>query len=186
YELDAEAGEFTVQDCPAVLASVVVTVQACPPTSSTTRPVLVTIGPEGAASVTITGPDGFNQVITGAGAALDLAPGDYAWSATANPTFEIVGASEGTFGVGSCVVKVLATTGADLGGLGIAGVMVLLLGAGMVALSNRRVPVLVGLADRHALVQRLRGRSVWWMVMASWTTVGPVRRIGRRGGRSAP
>ena len=163
YELESDSGEFTVQPCPAILASVIVTVGACPATSSDTKPVSVTINPDGAADVTITGQNGFNAVVTGAGATLDLAPGTYTWTAVANPTFELLGASEGTFEVGSCVIQVLPKTilpktGTELPGLGAFGLAFVLLGVGMVAFSRRRTPVAVS-GRRAAIIDRLSGRS---------------------------
>ena len=189
YELEVDSGEFTVQACPAVEASVVVTVGACPPTSSATKPVTVTINPDGAADVTITGPNGYNTVVTGTGATLDLSPGTYNWSAVANPTFEIIGASEGSFVVGSCVIQVLPKeelpkTGADLPGLGAFGLLFLLLGVGMVAVSRRPAPALG--SSRSAMSVRLRGRMDWSLFFASglirpWPMeVLPPRAGGRR------
>ena len=174
YELEADSGEFTVQPCPAILASVVVTVDACPPTSSATRPVTITINPAGAAVVTVTGPNGFSTVVDD-GATLQLAPGTYTWDAVANPTFELIGASEGTFAVGSCVVQVLPKkdlpkTGADLPGLGAFGLGTLLLGVGMVLVSRRPAPVLG--SSRSAVATRLSGRGDWASFFAS-------RRVGR-------
>ena len=167
YELDETSGEFAVQECPAILASVNVTVGACPPTSSATKPVTVTINPDGAAEVTLTGPNGFVQILTGTGATLDLAPGMYTWTAVANPTFELIGPTEGAIQVGSCVIEVLPKkelpkTGADLPGLGAFGFGMLLLGVAMVAVSRRPAP-----ADGSAgstqttIVDRLSGRVDW-------------------------
>ena len=187
HALDVDSGQFTVQACPAIEASVLVTVDACPPTSSATRPVDIAIGPEGGADVTIIGPNGFNQVITGAGATLDLPPGDYTWSTVANETFQIIGASEGSFTVGSCIVQVkprvfLPSTGTELPGLGSVGVAFVLLGAGMVVLSRRREPVLAGITNRMVVLERLRGLAA--------TTAGTFHRavlIFERGsGRAGP
>lgn len=163
FELEVTSGEFDVQDCPAILASVIVTVGPCPATSSDTKPVTVTINPDAAANVTITGPGGYNAVVTGTGATLDLAPGTYTWSAVANPTFELIGAAEGTFAVGSCVIEVLPKTilpktGTELPGLGAFGLAFVLLGVGMVAFSRRQTPVAVS-GRRTAIVDRLSGRS---------------------------
>ncbi len=165
HELEVDSGEFTVQACPAIEASVNVTVGACPPTSSTTKPVTVVINPDGAASVDVDGPDGYHTTVTGTGATLDLAKGDYTWTATANPTYEIIGVSAGAFSVGSCVVQVLPKevlpkTGSDgLTGVGTAGFAFLILGFGLVA-ASRRAPRLspVGLS---AMAWRLSGRSAW-------------------------
>jgi hypothetical protein len=166
HALEVDSGQFTVQACPAIEASVIVTVGPCPPTSSATRPVEVVIGPESGADVTITGPNGFNQVVTGTGATLDLAAGDYTWSAVANETFQIIGPSEGSFTVGSCIVQVkprtiLPSTGTGVSGLVPVGIVFLLLGMGMVTLSNRRTPVLAGIANRALVLERLRGRTSW-------------------------
>jgi LPXTG-motif cell wall-anchored protein len=187
HALEVDSGEFTVQACPAIEASVLVTVAPCPPTSSATRPVEVAIGPEGGAIVTIDGPNSFQQVLTGTGATLDLAPGDYLWHAVANETFQIIGPSEGSFTVGSCVVEVkprviLPSTGTSVPGVGTVGVVFVLLGVGMVAVSRRREPVLAGITNRMVVLERLSGRSA--------TTAGVFHRVvlifKRGSGRASP
>lgn len=164
YELDSTSGGFSVQECPAILASVNVTVGACPPASSATKPVTVTINPDGAAEVTLTGPNGFVQILSGTGATLDLAPGTYTWAAVANPTFELIGPGAGTIEVGSCIVQVLPKkelpkTGADLPGLGAFGFGMLLLGVAMVAVSRR--PARAAGSTHATVVDRLSGRIDW-------------------------
>ncbi len=186
YELEVDSGEFTVQPCPAILASVTVVVEACPPTSSLTRPVTITINPAGAAVVTVTGPTGFSTVVDD-GATLDLEAGDYSWTAVANPTYEIIGPSEGTFSVGSCVIEVLPKeipkTGTDLPGLAAVALGFLLLGVGMVTVSNRRRMPATG--SLHAtLVARFGGRHDWSSFFAAgWFDATPVTR--RRPRRSS-
>jgi hypothetical protein len=165
HELEVDSGEFTVQACPAIEASVNVTVGACPPTSSTTRPVTVAINPDGAASVDVDGPDGYHTTVTGTGATLDLAKGDYTWTATANPTFEIIGDASGTFSVGSCVIQVLPKTvlpktGTGLPGVGTIGFAFLLLGVGLVA-ASRRAPRPAPAVGVWAIAARLSGRTTW-------------------------
>jgi len=185
YELDATSGEFAVQECPAILASVNVTVGACPPTSSATKPATVTINPDGAAEVTLTGPNGFNQVISGTGATLDLAPGTYTWTAVANPTFELIGPAEGAIQVGSCVIevlpkKVLPKTGTELPGLGALGIGLVLLGVGMVAVSRRPAPAASSIGSTGStIVDRLSGRNDW----ASFFAPGWVEHIDVRARR---
>ncbi len=197
YELDETSGEFAVQDCPAILASVNVTIGACPPTSSATKPVTVTINPDGAAEVTLTGPNGFNQAISGTGATLDLAPGTYTWTAVANPTFELIGPAEGAIQVGSCVIevlpkKVLPKTGTELPGLGALGIGLVLLGVGMVAVSRRSTPAASSIGSTGStIVDRLSGRIDWASFFApGWfehTDVGGRRlrswKRGTSGGR---
>lgn len=165
YELDVDAGEFTVPDCPEVLASVIVTVTPCPEGADSTG-TEVTIDPAGAASVTITGDKGFQQVVTGSGATLDLVPDAYSWTATANPTYELIGATSGTFAI-ACV---LAQTGGDVTDLGLYGLAAVLLGVGMIRFSNRR---------HVALATRLSGRSDWMVFFALALLAQPVR-IRRR------
>ena len=194
YELDSTSGGFSVQECPAILASVNVTVGACPPTSSTTKPVTVTINPDGAAEVTLSGPNGFVQILTGTGATLDLAPGTYTWTAVANPTFELIGPTQGSIEVGSCVIEVLPKkelpkTGADLPGLGAFGFGMLLLGVAMVAVSRRPAPANGSVGSTHTtIVDRLSGRIDWASFFApGWLEHTDVReRRGRSWHRGSP
>jgi LPXTG-motif cell wall-anchored protein len=164
HQLDADSGEFTVQSCPAIEASVLVTVGACPSNSSATRPVDVAISPDGGAEVTVSGPDGFNAVATGAGDTLDLEPGEYSWSATANETFELIGATEGTFKVAGCIVEVLPKTilpktgTSGVTGYALVGAMFVLLGCAMVAVSHRPATADAGW-NRFAVLERLGGRT---------------------------
>src|SRR5207249_1767671 len=85
------AGQFTVSDCALTPTTVSVSVGSCPLTSSSTKPVDVIIDPAGGADVRVTGPNGFNQVVTGSGATLHLAKGSYSWTAEANHGFASVG-----------------------------------------------------------------------------------------------
>ena len=80
---------------------VTVSVGDCPGPGSPTRPVTVGISPSGSATVTITGPGG-PYVVTGTGSSLDLAPGDYSWTAVAEPGFALSGPTSGSFSVGTC------------------------------------------------------------------------------------
>lgn len=187
FVLDDGSFDFTVQACPEVLASVTVQVGACPPTSSATKPATVTINPDGAAEVTITGPNGFNQVVSGTGATLDLAPGDYAWSATATDGFELIGAANGALAVGSCVIEVLPKTelpktGANLPGLAGIGFTFLFLGFGMVALSRRPSLELAGIVSHSAVLHRLSGRGDWSGFFAERWLLGVLRLGSFRGG----
>ncbi len=200
------SGSFDVADCALVAASVSVTVQPCPATSSATKPVAVTINPDGGASVEVDGPNGYHTTVTGAGATLDLAKGDYTWSATENQGFSIIGESSGTFSVGSCVIQVLPKTilpktGSGLSGVGTAGFAFLFLGVAMLA-ASRRSPRAVAAAGISTMASRLSGRTTW----TAWTGHGlrfvlhspdvrtrygdPRRRVlGRRGdhiGRAGP
>jgi hypothetical protein len=202
HSLSVSSDDFTVTSCPAIAASAVVAVGACPSTSSATRPVSVTISPDGGADVTITGPNAFNEVVTGTGRTLNLSPGDYAWSAAANETFELLGATEGTFKVASCIVQVLPkrflpSTGASVPGLGGAGAAFVLIGIVLVTISyrERRPAVASGVS---AVASRLQGRSVWAApaprlvlpfidrVTRRAPVLGWVRRRGDRTGRAGP
>ena len=175
HSLEVSSGAFAVQSCPATPASVTVKVGACPSNTSATRPVDVTIDPDGAANVTITGSAGFLQVATGSGTTLDLNPGKYSWSAVANPTYELTGVSEGTFTVAGCIVEVLPrvilpSTGVGVTGVGVAGALFVLAGLAMVAVSRRPSPAFAAVADRAVLLERLRGRGtaaapLWWRMM---------------------
>ena len=175
HSLEVSSGEFTVQSCPATPASVNVTVGACPSNTSATRPVDVTIDPEGGANVTVSNAKGFLQVVTGSGSTLDLTPGAYNWSAVANPTYELTGTAEGTFTVAGCIVEVLPrvflpSTGTGVTGVGVAGALFVLAGLAMVAVSRRPSPALVAVTDRTAILERLRGRGTaaapqWWRMM---------------------
>jgi len=126
-------------------ATVGVTVGACTVTSLSTRPVGLAIGPAGAAQVTVTGPNGFNQVFSGAGSNGSLAAGAYSYAATANPGFALSQAPTGTFTVDSCVLasgpgspaKALPATGADVTGLAGLGLAVLFVGLGLTRISRR-------------------------------------------------
>ena len=82
-------------------ASVSVSVGACPGPGSPTRPVTVTITPPGSSTVTITGPGG-PYVVTGSGDTLDLAPGNYSWTAAAELGFILGAPTSGNFTVGTC------------------------------------------------------------------------------------
>ena len=134
FFIEDDSIDFTVQDCPAVPASVEVNVGACPAGSSATRPVTVTIDPAGAAEVTISGPNGYNEVVTGNGATGNLAPGTYTYTATASPGFELTEPTEGTFTVGSCE---LAVTGVNTAGLVGIGLAFLSMGVGISRLARR-------------------------------------------------
>lgn len=180
----AANGTFSVPVCPAVLSSVTVTVGACPATSSTTKPVAVSINPDGAASVDIDGPNGYHTTVTGTGATLDLAKGDYTWTATENEGFSIIGASAGTFTVGSCVVQVLPKTilpktgSSAPSGLGAIGFGFLLLGVAMVA-ASRRAPRAAVSAGISTMASRLSGRlsgRMTWTESESRINTGPVIR----------
>jgi hypothetical protein len=180
FALEVARGSFTVEPCPAVGASVTLTVGACPPTSSETRPVTVGIVPTGGATVTVTGPGGFSRVVSGDGATLDLAAGSYAWQATASPTFALVGPASGTFEVGSCLVQVLPEqflpkTGANLPGLAAAGTVFLLLGFGLRALAERPAPAPAGMPG--GVAARLRGRTL--LGIPSWGWVEPLATASR-------
>ena len=194
-----DSGSFDVVDCALVAASVNVTVRPCPAVSSTTKPVAVAINPDGAASVDIDGPNGYHTTVTGTGATLELAKGDYTWTATENPGFSIIGDTSGTFSVGSCVVQVLpktilpSTGSSTTPGLGVAGFAFLLVGFVMVAVS-RRTPRVAPVAGISRIASRLSGRMVW----TEWTAHGlplvlrspgvrerdgnPRRRVARRSG----
>ena len=165
HALEVDSGEFTVGACPAIEASVTITVGACPAASSTTKSTSVAINPDGGASVEISGPNGYQTTVTGSGTTLDLAQGTYTWSATANPTYQIIGASSGSFVVGSCVVQVLPKTilpktGTELPGVGMAGFAFVLLGFAMVT-ASRRAPRAARAAGVSAMVTHLSGRRVW-------------------------
>jgi hypothetical protein len=199
----ADSGEFTVADCALTPTTVTVTVGECPVTSSETKPVEVAIAPDGGASVTVTGPDGYNRVVGGDGDTLQLAEGTYSWTAAANEGFAIVGAAEGTFEVEGCIIEVLPKTiilpktGSDLPGAGIAGFAFVMLGVVMVAASHRarRPAVSVGATG---LIARLSGRTAWdgprpRLVLGSLDTSAPrrahlrwARRRGGRSGRAGP
>jgi len=88
FFIEVDTIAFTVSDCPAAPATVDVSVGACRATSSETRPVTVTIDPANAADVEISGPNGFNEVVTGSGSTGNFAPGTYTYPATPNPGFE--------------------------------------------------------------------------------------------------
>jgi hypothetical protein len=195
HSLEVSSGEFTVESCPAIEASVLVTVGACPSTSSATRPVDVAIVPDGGADVTVTGPNGFNAVVTGAGDTLDLGPGTYNWSAVANETFELIGATEGTFKVAGCIVEVLPktilpSTGSGVTGLGVAGAVFVLFGCVLVAASFRPATATVSGWNRMAVLDRLSGRSTAarpqaWMLtlVSSLRSVFPTGRARRNADR---
>jgi plastocyanin len=200
----ASSGSFTVVDCALTPATVSVTVGSCPATSSETKPVVVVIDPASGASVTVTGSDGFNEVVGGVGETLQLAQGSYSWTAAANEGFAIVGATEGNFAVGSCIVEVLPETflpktGADLPGVGTAGVAFVLVGIAMVSVSRGGRRSAVAVASVSAFANHLRGRSVWSattprLVLPSTDLdrsrrsplSGWVRRRGDRTGRAGP
>jgi hypothetical protein len=76
---------------------------------SSETPVTVVIDPESGATVTITGPGGPYD-FTGTGGSRDLAPGDYAWSATAADGYEVAGASSGEFTADDCPPPPPSTT----------------------------------------------------------------------------
>ena len=184
FFMEDDSLDFTVETCPEVpevLASVTVALGACPVTSSTTVPATVTINPAGAAQVAITGPNGFNEIVSGSGATLALPEGTYAWTATAAAGFELIGASEGVVEAGSCVVQVLPNkelpqTGASVPGLAATGFTLLLLGWAMVA-ASRRPSLAIAIPSRSALLERLRGRAEWgvMVVLGSWLGTVHVR-----------
>jgi hypothetical protein len=163
------SGSFDVADCSLVAASVNVTVGSCPATSSATKPVAVAINPDGGATVEISGPNGYHTTVTGSGATLNLAAGDYTWSAKERSGFSLIGAKSGSFSVGSCVVQVLPKTflpkplpktGTPLPGVAAVGFAFLLLGVGMVS-ASRRTPGAAAATGRTSLVARLSGRTMW-------------------------
>jgi len=198
HSLAVDSGEFTVQSCPATPAAVNVAVGACPSNTSATKPVDVTIDPDGGANVTVTGAAGFLQVVTGSGSTLNLTPGTYAWSAVANPTFALTGASDGTFTVAGCIVQVLPrvilpSTGTSSGvtGAGVVGILFVIAGFAMVAVSRRPSPALAAIGTRTVLLEGLRGRGTaaspftWWMVLVSKRTHAPRSLTGHADGSSS-
>jgi len=130
---------FSVQACPDTSGpgSVTVTVEACPATSSEGRPVRVVIFPPNAAQVTISGPGGFQQAVSGAGSLGALKPGTYTYVATFQSFIVPTGPTQGSFTVGSCLR--LPATGADVTGLAGVGLAGLVLGLCIVALTRRQI-----------------------------------------------
>jgi hypothetical protein len=185
FFMEDDSSDFSVEPCPEVLASVVVSLNACPATSSTTQPATVTINPEGAAQVAIHGTNGLIEVVSGSGATLHLAPGAYSWAVEESPGFELIGAFEGVLHAGSCVVEVLPDTelpktGANLPGLAGIGFGFLFLGFGMIRLS-RRPSLELAVPNRTAIVLRLSGRSDWASFFAAGSWLGTVRVRVKRG-----
>jgi hypothetical protein len=76
---------------------------------SSETPVTVVIDPESGATVTISGPGGPYE-FTGTGGSADLAPGGYAWSASASDGYVLTGAASGEFTAGDCPPPPTTTT----------------------------------------------------------------------------
>ncbi|MGF1668414.1 MAG: SdrD B-like domain-containing protein [Acidimicrobiia bacterium] len=68
------------------------------------------IAPANAAQIVVEGPGG-PHLIDGSGATLDLAPGDYTWSASAAARIALVGVTSGSFTVSDCSPECTAVIG---------------------------------------------------------------------------
>ena len=98
YELtSAASGSFTAEPC-AQEATVTVSV-ACISTDSSLSNLTVVISPAGSAEVTIAG-----QTVTGSGDTIQVEPGSYPWTATADPLLWDLTASSGTVEAIDCDV----------------------------------------------------------------------------------
>jgi hypothetical protein len=98
----ANHGTLHVGDCSPHETHVAVALGTCvyDGNFSSHTPVTVTITPDGSSTVTITDAAG-PRLFTHSGTA-NLAPGDYTWTATANPGSQLTGVTHGTLHVGDC------------------------------------------------------------------------------------
>jgi hypothetical protein len=110
FELEgATQGQFTIQPCE---ASTVVVSEGCALNVAglPVGLVEVTIDPDSGAIVVVTGPGGpYN--FSGSGGSQELAPGSYAWEATAASGFALTGDTSGDFDIEPCDVSVLVGSG---------------------------------------------------------------------------
>jgi hypothetical protein len=67
-----------------------------------TTPIDVAIDPADAASVTVTGGDGFEQTFSGTGGSSPVGPGEYSWTAVPAEGVTIEGQPTGTLAIASC------------------------------------------------------------------------------------
>ena len=96
----AASGSFSTKDCTVRHASVAVELGVCGGDDYLTD-LFVEIGPDGGAIVTVEGPGG-PYTVDGAGATLELASGQYTWSASAADGYVLVGETSGEFTVEGC------------------------------------------------------------------------------------
>jgi hypothetical protein len=108
-----ERGNFRTANCSTPDGMVSVKLGECiydVETGLATTDVRFGIAPANSAQIVVEGPGG-PYVIDGSGATLDLAPGDYTWSASATGRIALVGASSGSFTVSDCSPECTAVIG---------------------------------------------------------------------------
>ncbi len=106
-------GNFRTAECTAPDGMVSVKVGECVydvETGLVSTDVRFSIAPANAAQIVVEGPGG-PYLIDGSGATLQLAPGDYTWSASAAARVALVGVTSGSFTLGDCSPECTAVIG---------------------------------------------------------------------------